>query len=141
MPENKCSVYVVGWREKGPLKVGIALDPVARLGDLQVACPYRLRIYKAFWLPDPDAARLIEDAALEVLSPDAMQGEWVNAPASIVSRVVIRAIERTKFPVMPWRAEERERATRQATLERDARKAAKRAGQNAVTELDHWRKN
>ena len=117
------TVYIIGWRERGPTKIGIAKDPAARLVGLQGGCPYRLRLYRAFVLPGEDEARQVEDAALEALLRYAMQGEWVRSDAKSCTSTVIRVIERANLPVTVWRPTPIQLERRQAVLARDKAKS------------------
>ena len=73
-PEPAC-VYVVAWALRGPVKIGQATDPIARLGELQVGNPYRLRIFFAASIVHYDA-RDVEAAAHAHFASVRLLGEW-----------------------------------------------------------------
>lgn len=83
------SVYVIG-AAGHPTKIGIALDPVQRLRDIQVGCPHRLRLY--FAEPIPSGARLIEKACHARLSDHRVSGEWFSIDADTAIETVRRMI-------------------------------------------------
>jgi hypothetical protein len=109
-------VYLVGWREKGPIKIGVSGDPVKRLTDLQVACPYILHVFKAYKLPTLTDAFEIEQESLAALYQHAMQGEWVRYSAAGCSKTVVRMIERKGLVIRYWRPTPEERSRRERQL-------------------------
>ena len=55
-----CSIYLIGPKEKSPLKIGFGLDPFARLTMLQVGNWVELFIHHNVWVADMKLARRIE---------------------------------------------------------------------------------
>ena len=62
----------------GPVKIGMANDPVKRLASLQSGNPNKLVIWRTFPTPDRNIARVIERGFHEVKSADRISGEWFN---------------------------------------------------------------
>lgn len=89
-PDAGC-IYVIGWQSDGPVKVGKAQHPVARLGGLQCGCPYKLRLihhsqtYKA-------NLRTIEAKIHAKLADKRLCGEWFDVSAADAAKA-IRAVE------------------------------------------------
>lgn len=70
-------VYVIS---AGPKiqKIGVSSDPMGRLRELQISCPFRLRLISAFEVKDlPTAFRLEEQVHLE-LQEFNTSGEWFS---------------------------------------------------------------
>jgi hypothetical protein len=68
------SVYAIVAGE-GPIKIGVSVDPLKRLPQLQTNQPQRLSIVYAVRVADPYA---VERAAHARLKPRRAQGEWFN---------------------------------------------------------------
>jgi hypothetical protein len=71
-------LYLVTTERRGPLKVGIASDPVARFANLQNAHFEPLRLYRLWWLPGYPISSRIERAFKEQFAPDLIRGEWFD---------------------------------------------------------------
>lgn len=87
-------VYFIQSGRGGPIKVGVAADPRARLGQLQVGNPKRLRLLGS--IPG-DAS--IESAIHRELDGDRVGGEWFKATARVRSAVKRRLSDaaRTRY--------------------------------------------
>lgn len=111
-------VYLIGWTEDGPTKIGVAQHIGKRLETLQGGCPYKLR---AFWAVRCVNAYVLEDALLKEFRGCALAGEWVGLPAADVSKralalakslgLYVEKIDlRRRFPDPTGKAELRRRA-------------------------------
>ncbi|CAL9618037.1 hypothetical protein SUDANB58_05768 (plasmid) [Streptomyces sp. enrichment culture] len=67
-------VYVVGAAEMRPVKIGSAFDVERRLGNMQVASPYALRVLWRFQV----SSRSVEKALHDHLRPYWVRGEWFD---------------------------------------------------------------
>lgn len=74
---DECSVYVIGDVFGRQCKIGKAVDPVARLAQLQTGNPNLLFLHRVFWM-GRNAADLVEMAAHGVAENRhvRLQGEW-----------------------------------------------------------------
>ena len=73
-------IYVISAAEN-VVKVGISLNPKARLSHLQIACPTKLKIEHVYAV-NIHGAQHLERATHERLSGNLMRGEWFRVPAS-----------------------------------------------------------
>lgn len=64
-------VYFIQVDPDGPIKIGIADSVISRLGNLQSACPYDLRV-RTFWR----GPRLVERFLHRELAAHRIRGEW-----------------------------------------------------------------
>lgn len=71
-------VYVVGWQESGPCKIGITDNLDKRLKQLQTGCPYKLVAFQTFPLFNKELTKKLESMAHERLGAFRMQGEWFS---------------------------------------------------------------
>jgi len=133
----QCSLYVIGWRERGPVKFGVAIDPVARLAGLQTGNPYRLRIYRAWWLPSQDDALRAETMCLERFSGVSLVGEWAQVTKRQAIDAAAKIILERGLPVLTWAPTPEQLAAR-AKIDK---RVASAAGADALAEMRHWRKN
>lgn len=69
-------VYVISESKRGPVKVGISANPVARLNDLQGCNPRRLRLQYTSRPFERTEAMRIERLAHDLLSEHRLRGEW-----------------------------------------------------------------
>ncbi|MFC6720243.1 GIY-YIG nuclease family protein [Natrialbaceae archaeon GCM10025896] len=78
MPNNEQTqkVYVIQ-HQLGPIKIGRAKDPRQRLKDLQVACPFQLKLRKT---QTPDNALEVEKFLHRKFQKYHLQGEWFDVP-------------------------------------------------------------
>lgn len=78
------SVYLVTTVRDAPVKVGIAQDPIRRLGGLQNAHFESLRIYRLLWLPGRPIAARVERSFKMQFAHASIRGEWfdVSLPAA-----------------------------------------------------------
>jgi hypothetical protein len=85
-------VYVIG-PETGLQKIGIAIDPRARLAALQTASPFRLKIHVAVAVPF-GVAHDVERRAHRRLKAARASGEWFNVgPVDAIKVVEAAAAE------------------------------------------------
>ena len=76
-------VYLIAFDEgedgfSSPVKVGIAHDPISRLYDLQVACPFVLGLVDKWEFPSIHVARRREQLFHEYHDDFRLQGEWFD---------------------------------------------------------------
>jgi len=75
-PLGKQRIYVIE-HELGPVKIGIAKDPKQRLTNLQVSCPFELRLKKT---ATPTDAQEVEKYLHSRFKKYHMRGEWFDIP-------------------------------------------------------------
>jgi len=78
MPSSK-DIYVMQ-HPLGPVKIGIATHPEDRLANLQVGCPFELKLRKSKTVPEPHA---VEQYLHMYFRKYHMNGEWFDLPAEI----------------------------------------------------------
>jgi hypothetical protein len=83
-------VYVIGAAQRGPLKIGVAADPEARVVELQTGYPRPLRIHHSV---KTGSARLAERYAHRLLHEKRLAGEWFQVALPDAVAAVSRAIE------------------------------------------------
>jgi hypothetical protein len=74
--DTQQQVYVIQ-HELGPVKIGIAKQPRKRLNDLQVACPFQLKLRKT---QTTNQAPEIEKFLHNKFKKYRLQGEWFDIP-------------------------------------------------------------
>lgn len=91
---NHAAVYVIGDVYAEYVKIGVAVDPIARLAQLQTGNPNKLFLHRVFWIPDVEAAYLVESAAHATASDlyDRMVGEWFRCNPNEAHEVVEASI-------------------------------------------------
>ena len=67
-------LYLIECEPANAMKIGIALEPQNRIGDLQVGNPYPLKLIKTYCLELQ--AKKVEAKLHEYFSSSRMQGEW-----------------------------------------------------------------
>jgi len=112
---SKATVYVIGWRKQGPVKIGTAFNPVARLAELQCGSPYRLRIWFAAVVPAGLAHRA-EVGCHRTLKASRMTGEWFSVTAMVAHSTLVAVIHDLGEPVCRWQPSGRTLQSRQAQL-------------------------
>lgn len=70
-------IYAAYWDDFGPVKIGISRTPSRRLADLQVACPYKLKM-ESFDCSEEYQAADKESDVHRTLSSQRMSGEWFD---------------------------------------------------------------
>ncbi|WP_454760559.1 YlcI/YnfO family protein [Caulobacter segnis] len=93
------AIYVIGG-DDGPLKVGLARSPAARLGRLQTGHPQKLRLHHVQEVA-ADLAPFVEAKAHEALEKLRSHGEWFNVSTTeAVSAIeaAVLAVERGERP-------------------------------------------
>lgn len=86
------TIYLVTTTRGSPIKVGIARDPVRRLGGLQNANFERLQFHRFWWLPGRPIAARIERAFKEQFASAAIRGEWFDVAPSQAETFIVNAI-------------------------------------------------
>lgn len=69
-------LYLIRATESQRLKIGIATDPLKRLGTLQTGCPERLELVRTIDYPDRATARRAEKALHTRFDLFHIHGEW-----------------------------------------------------------------
>jgi hypothetical protein len=98
--EQRCYLYVITWRQRGPCKIGIAGTPLERLRGLQGANPYELKIAYLWLFNSVDAALKAEQGALFDAKAVRLKGEWVNLTMQAANKLVSTAIRRRGLSCM-----------------------------------------
>jgi hypothetical protein len=75
-------VYVIS--SMGRAKIGIATNPEVRMGYLQLACPFELRLEISVGFPTRRAARDVEKALHVQFAAHRLWGEWFSADPTVV---------------------------------------------------------
>jgi len=87
-----CSVYIVGARACGPLKIGYTTNASQeRLRQLQMSSPIKLRLFKEFHVPSEQIARELERMAHHCLRHHRRHGEWFERNVTQASLGVVEA--------------------------------------------------
>lgn len=135
----KASVYFIQAQHGGPIKIGIATDPPARLEQLQCGNPHRLVLRHV--QPTHDA-RTAERTLHQLFAPYRMVGEWFRAvpPLANIARAIPEdgdEVVQYEHTDMRWsqdglldtpeQASERYRQRKAAHEQRDADLAAEKA--------------
>lgn len=84
-------LYVIGHAKAGPLKIGIAKNPAARVRQLQGGNPYRLKCLHTVDCGEYDAAT-IERMAHSLLRENRLSGEWFDVVVAEARAAVDEAI-------------------------------------------------
>ncbi len=83
-------VYVIQWGEDGPVKIGQAIDPMSRMGELQVANWMELRL--AAVVPIFGALTLVEKTSHRLAIAHLLSGEWFDLePLEAISYILAAA--------------------------------------------------
>lgn len=134
---ERTALYIIAWQSKGPVKFGIASDPYQRMKDHQVSCPYRLRLYAAWWLPTRDDALALENACLEDVKLFALLGEWAKLSVEQAQWASKGAMSRLNLVGERWHPTEGQKLLREKQLVVAAKAKAKRDKIIALDEY-HW---
>jgi hypothetical protein len=127
-------VYVIAWSARGPAKIGVAENPVARLSGLQSAHPYRLKIYYAVGTQSGDAAFRIEQKVLQDLAEFRMIGEWLKLVPSLLREHVNISAKALGLPTKVWKPTKAQLEQRLVNLKDFARLDELRRGEAAKQE-------
>jgi len=73
---NPHFVYLVKCEGSHYYKIGLSIDPLARLASLQTACPFRLLLLQTCGFPDYEPARQAERQAHNALAKHRVHNEW-----------------------------------------------------------------
>jgi hypothetical protein len=90
-------VYLISESDEGPVKVGVAGNPYARIRELQTGNPKRLRLVHTWALFDRPGAFTVERLVLEEMSEYRLSGEWIDADEFGMKAVVSRHVEDVLF--------------------------------------------
>lgn len=131
-PHSLGYVYIVGFDEADVVKIGCARCPATRLLELQVGCPFELKIHALVSIHEGD--RFVIEGAAHKLAKDArIRGEWFELSVDEAIAVVIKAArnKKAKF-TSPQAAHEKvmaehtEAIERQRLIDEDDRRATLR---------------
>lgn len=95
-------VYVIHWQDRGPSKVGVAGDPLARKGMLQTGNPYVLKLAAAFGFPMREQALETEQAVLTALKSRRLSGEWLDATPLQVRQAIQTCVTQAHLYPLEW---------------------------------------
>lgn len=124
-------VYCIAWSVRGPTKVGKASNVPGRLAELQVACPYRLRVWGGIEVETDDQAFAIEADCHRALSQFALLGEWFRV-APKHARATMQSL--AGVARKNWEPTPAETAARAKLLTQYQQAAAQRRLQHALAE-------
>lgn len=85
-------VYLVGaffddgWR--APVKVGITASLGSRIGSLQTACPFPIRIYASLELENRELIAWLEKTLHAKLAAHRLHGEWFNLTPEVAMTMI-----------------------------------------------------
>lgn len=82
-PESRF-VYVMQAGESGPVKIGVARNPLSRLRELQTGCFARLRLIAMEDLSDRSDALALESALHKRFRPYRLHGEWFRCEGDVL---------------------------------------------------------
>lgn len=94
-PHSLGYVYVIGFEEADIVKIGSALAPDTRLGELQVGCPFELKILGLVSIHSGSPV-LVEKAAHRLAKPAWIRGEWFELPVDDAIATIIKAARNKK---------------------------------------------
>lgn len=93
-------VYVIQWGDDGPVKIGMAAYPDARLNGLQVG--NWTELFLRALVPTPCKPKVVERVAHRLAVPHLIRGEWFDlTPLEAVS-VILHAARDVEVPVAPF---------------------------------------
>lgn len=72
----------------GPVKIGIAQDPKARLRQLQSGSPVGLEIFASYWCPGRDRVASLEKHMHQCMAGVRLHGEWFAATPEVVAQQI-----------------------------------------------------
>lgn len=72
----KTAVYIIGWADGSPLKIGLAQNVKKRLAGIQTGCPYKLKVIGVRWFKNRADAKLAEALLHAELQDHRLEGEW-----------------------------------------------------------------
>lgn len=93
--KNPTYVYLMSANACGPVKVGVSLNPWARLSELQCGNPAKLVLRDWWKMPTRSDAFQAEDAFLTFYCAQRASGEWINVDlftASVRMQVILERL-------------------------------------------------
>lgn len=99
-PPPETAIYLIGPKEGGTCKIGVAKNPAKRLTMVQIGCWQELIIHGLFWFIDGSAFG-VEALAHRIASKmgKRLQGEWVDMDPAGAAYVVASVVHSTKVKV------------------------------------------
>jgi hypothetical protein len=89
-PDSLGYVYIVGFSERGIVKIGSAVNMMVRLRDLQCGNPFALKLRALVSIYEGSPA-IIEFAAHRLAREHHIRGEWFRLDHEEALRIVIKA--------------------------------------------------
>lgn len=89
-------VYII--QSEHYYKVGLANDPVQRLGELQVGNPIELILKRAICFQNRKVAIMVEKYVHNALKPFSVRGEWFNCEYAKIELTLTNAVKRLESP-------------------------------------------
>lgn len=120
--ERPTHVYLLAYRDIGPTKIGIAVSVVSRLAEIQTGNPYRLRVYKAWRVPNSECAYRLEQHVLALFVAQRLVGEWLQLPPKLLVGTVTRLAAEWNIPLLPWKPTKAEEALRKTQAEAERKR-------------------
>lgn len=90
-------VYLIAESDNGPVKIGVAKNPGARIVELQVGNPKRLRLAGTWALLNRNDAFFVERAVLDEMVRYRLVGEWIDARVSEMKLVISSHVREAHF--------------------------------------------
>lgn len=82
------NVYVVRAVDHGSIKIGKAVDPKARVSDLQIGCPLKLQMVTTISCKSNAVALVVEAIGHDCLEPYSVRGEWFRPPDDVLKSTI-----------------------------------------------------
>ncbi len=82
------SIYFIRAKTRGPIKIGISVFPEKRLGQIQVFCPYPLKIIATI----PNSSRETEREIHRRFLSSSLSGEWFSPSPELLDFIKMEAI-------------------------------------------------
>lgn len=99
--EPLTAVYVIGCRRTNAIKIGIAMDVIGRIAQLQTGYPFPLKLFGAFYTKRRWAETLEKACHLKLKEYDLhLHGEWFEIEPDDGVRLVLKLAEAGQCPVL-----------------------------------------
>lgn len=96
---DECAVYIVSDVAGAVVKIGKAVNPIARLAQLQTGNPAELFVHRLFWMDRKDADMIEIEAHTQASARyQRLQGEWFKCTVNEAHEVVEDAIFDNRRP-------------------------------------------
>lgn len=91
-------VYVIQHDEAGPVKIGQAASPIARLAQLQASSPVEMHLRAAIACKGMNA---VERRAHKIAAEQRLRGEWFDLSVLEAVETILRAASFEKVAILP----------------------------------------